>query len=160
MASFLIIFLLYTCMLLYIFLIYQYNVISLLLLCLFSGLTIWYQTDNWCTLPWGRLLLSFSEFLSCLEVFLHRAEPPWAEQLSAWHCNKNYLKHIHDSVIFCLLVSDWGWITRDNWQPRKYLQLKYCIVLMEPKGEDLLTPSCFVPGWVCRFTVEEGCIRS
>lgn len=38
--------------------------------------------------------------------FLRRAEPPWAEQLSAWHCNKNYLKHIHDSVIFCLLVSD------------------------------------------------------
>ena len=33
---------------------------------LYSGLTIWYWTTNWHTLPWGTLFISLPASLSCL----------------------------------------------------------------------------------------------
>lgn len=38
----------------------------MLLVCMFSGLSIWYWMNNWCALPWLRLFLPLSAFLSYL----------------------------------------------------------------------------------------------
>jgi hypothetical protein len=42
----------------------------MLLLCLFSGLTVWHWTANCCASPWGRLSLCISALLSYLEFFV------------------------------------------------------------------------------------------
>lgn len=36
---------------------------------MYSGLTIWYQITNWCTLSWTRLFPQLSAFLSCQKFF-------------------------------------------------------------------------------------------
>lgn len=38
-----------------------------LLVCVFSGMTIWHRTTNWYTLPWGGPPLPFLAFLSCVQ---------------------------------------------------------------------------------------------
>ena len=42
----------------------------MLLVCNFSGFTIWNYITNRCALPWGRLFLPILAFLSCLCVVL------------------------------------------------------------------------------------------
>lgn len=42
----------------------------MLLICMFSGLIIWYWITNCCTLPWERLCLLLSGCLSYLSIFV------------------------------------------------------------------------------------------
>lgn len=59
-------------------LLYRYNLLSLYIvngMDMFSGLTIWYWTGNFCTLPEGKLFLPLSAFLVA-HSSLPRVEDP------------------------------------------------------------------------------------
>lgn len=43
---------------------YNYWVCIMLVLCVFSQLTIWYWVTNWCAFPWARVFLLLSTFFS------------------------------------------------------------------------------------------------
>lgn len=49
----------------------NYILLSLLMLvvCMFSGLAIWYCITNWCVLPWGRLLLPESVLIAYSSLY-------------------------------------------------------------------------------------------
>lgn len=61
----------YTCIRRYINIL-KYDLLSLykVLLCVFSGLTIWHWVTNWYALPWVSPFLLLSAFLSCLHLFV------------------------------------------------------------------------------------------
>ena len=48
-----------------------WSVHIMLLVCVFSGLTIWYWITSWCTLPWGRLFLQLSAALVVCSFSTH-----------------------------------------------------------------------------------------
>jgi hypothetical protein len=62
---------------------------------MFSGLIIWCWINNWCALPWGRLLLQHSAFLSCIWVnnehsFVYLQDCGWGFIPRRW---KNWRTH-------------------------------------------------------------------
>lgn len=61
-----------------------YLFLNILPICIFSGVTIWHWTINWCAHPWRRSSLLLPDFLNCL-WYLCRVKNLWTFCHPLWH---------------------------------------------------------------------------
>lgn len=82
--------------------------------CMFSGMSIWHWTSNWCALPWGRLLLLLPVYLRSHHT-LCWIEAIWAVPPPLWHIHWCLPYSAHMWVIMSLELSMYSfWLSYET----------------------------------------------